>query len=42
MNNKNINTQVYAQKVELLLRLMPTSWMKEYLPYTAERPSTCS
>lgn len=23
MNNKNINTQVYAQKVELLLRLMP-------------------
>ena len=23
MNDKNINTQVYAQKVELLLRLMP-------------------
>lgn len=23
MNNKNINTQIYAQKVELLLRLMP-------------------
>lgn len=23
MNNKNINTQVYAQKVELLLRLVP-------------------
>lgn len=23
MNNNNINTQVYAQKVELLLRLMP-------------------
>lgn len=23
MNNRNINTQVYAQKVELLLRLMP-------------------
>lgn len=23
MNNQNINTQVYAQKVELLLRLIP-------------------
>ena len=23
MNNSNINTRVYAQKVELLLRLMP-------------------
>ena len=23
MNNKNINTQVYSQKVELLLRLIP-------------------
>ena len=23
MNNGNINTRVYAQKVELLLRLMP-------------------
>ena len=23
MNNKNINTQVYAQQVELLLHLMP-------------------
>ena len=23
MNNNNINIQVYAQKVELLLRLMP-------------------
>lgn len=23
MNNKNTKTQVYAQKVELLLRLMP-------------------
>lgn len=42
MNDKNINTQVYAQKVELLLRLMPIIMEKEYLPYTAERPSTCS
>lgn len=31
MNNK-INTQVYAQKVELLLRLMPIEWVKVPVP----------
>ena len=42
MNNKNINTQVYAQKVELLLRLMPIIMDEGVFAYTAERPSTCS
>lgn len=26
MNRNNANTQIYSQKVELLLRLMPLSW----------------
>ena len=42
MNNTHINTAVYAQKVELLLRLMPIIMEEGVFVVHAVLPSICS